>query len=442
LLLLGAIPALADGGPHQSGFQPHSGPSLSGSSGINSDACASCHRAHTAPSAYLTIGDPDLCLVCHGQSGTGATTDVMNGVQYKSGQAHSATPDQSAILGALRGGGFANARIDTANAGRLTYWRSATDKSQLGVVPVRSSGQAVTSRHMDPTSASAATAWGSGALGSAGAGSSITMECTSCHNPHGNGSYRILNPIPGDGTGPFPEATTGVTVTDLLEPGRLHNYTVIQKLSTTATFSSSGSVTAIGAESGYLLYADQIDGVYQPNVGDYFHRTVPWYGAGQDASHPLVPGVVKNRMNDAPNGHPADTDPSSTVDNSFNAQINAWCSQCHTRYLDGSASAGQDTPGSWGPEGNSSGDAIFTYRHSNTSNKPCTTCHVAHGSNAQMGGAYSSVFPYPNGTTSASSRLLKFDNRGTCQACHDPTGAVDAGTWSPTDSPVPTPVVP
>src|SRR5512141_2485518 len=74
LLLLGALPALADGGPHQSGFQPHSRPTLSGSSGINSDACAACHRAHTAPEAYLTIGDPDLCLVCHGQSGTGATT--------------------------------------------------------------------------------------------------------------------------------------------------------------------------------------------------------------------------------------------------------------------------------------------------------------------------------------------------------------------------------
>jgi cytochrome c2 len=361
----------------------------------------------------------------------------MNGVQYKSGQTHSASPDQGAILGALRGGGFANARIDTANAGRLTYWRNATDKSQLGVVPVRSSGQAVTSRHMDPTSVSAAIVWGSGALGTAGAGSSITMECTSCHNPHGNGQYRILDPKPGDGDGPFAEATADAPVRDLLEPDRLHNYTVIQQRSTTATFSTSGSVSADGAESGYLLYADQVDGVYGPAVGDYFHRNVPWYGANQDATHPLVPGIEKNRMNDAPNGHPADTDASTTVDNSFNAQINAWCSQCHTRYMDGSSGAGQDTPGSWGV---SSGDAIFNYRHSNSSNKPCTTCHVAHGSNAQMGGEYSSVFPYPDGTTSASSRLLKLDNRGTCQACHDPTGTVDAGTWSP--SAVPTPVVP
>jgi hypothetical protein len=144
-------------------------------------------------------------------------------------------------------------------------------------------------------------------------------------------------------------------------------------------------------------------------------------------------------MNDAPNGHPIDTDASTTADNSFDAQINAWCSQCHTRYLDGSSGAGQDTTGSWGVP---SGDAIFTYRHSNSSNKPCTTCHVAHGSNAQMGGQYSSNFTYPDGTPSGSSRLLKLDNRGTCQACHDPTGLAQPGDWYPSQSPVPTPIVP
>jgi predicted CXXCH cytochrome family protein len=420
LLFLGAIPALADGGPHQSGFTPHSGPSLSGSSGINADLCAGCHRAHTAQGALLLVADPDLCLVCHGETGTGATTDVMNGVQYRSGQTKSANPDQSAILGALRGGGYAKARIDTANAGRLTYNRSATETSQLGVVGVLSSSLAVTSRHLNPTGPSASIVWGSGAIDS-GAGASITMGCTSCHNPHGNGQYRILNPTPGDADGPFAEAGTDAVVTDVLEPDRTHNYTVIQKLSTTATFSATGSVTAEGAESGYLLYADQVvDGGYAPTVGDYFHRTVPWYGANQfvDVDHPAVSGIQANRMNDAPNGKPL----------TFDTQINVWCSQCHTRYLAGSGSYNTD-----------SGDDIFTYRHTNTSNKPCTTCHVAHGSNAQMTGQYTSSFPYPDGTDSASSRLLKIDNRGTCQACHDPTESVPAGTYY---GPSPSPVVP
>jgi hypothetical protein len=60
-----------------------------------------------------------------------------------------------------------------------------------------------------------------------------------------------------------------------------------------------------------------------------------------------------------------------------------------------------------------------------------------------MTGAYSSTFPYPGSTEvspnlSDSSRLLKIDNRGTCQACHDPTGTITAGTYvGPTPSPAP-----
>jgi hypothetical protein len=37
------------------------------------------------------------------------------------------------------------------------------------------------------------------------------------------------------------------------------------------------------------------------------------------------------------------------------------------------------------------------------------------------------------------SRLLKIDNRGTCSACHDPTGTTVVGTYI---GPEPTPVVP
>jgi cytochrome c551/c552 len=122
--------------------------------------------------------------------------------------------------------------------------------------------------------------------------------------------------------------------------------------------------------------------------------------------------------NDAPNG----------LASTFNTQINQWCSQCHSRYLAAS--------GAWNTD---SGDAIFKYRHTNTSNKPCTTCHVAHGSNADMSGVYSSSAEYPDGTTSPSSRLLKLDNRGTCVACHDPTETVPAGTLY---GPAPVPYVP
>ncbi|MEI7744676.1 MAG: hypothetical protein WCK58_13125, partial [Chloroflexota bacterium] len=113
------------------------------------------------------------------------------------------------------------------------------------------------------------------------------------------------------------------------------------------------------------------------------------------------------------------------VDNltSFKIEIATWCVACHTRYL-----AGGNPPAD-------SGDAVYTYRHQ-TNQTECTQCHVAHGSNAAMPGTFSGPMAYPDGsaatsyttgtppattTTYANSRLLKIDNRGTCQACHDPT---------------------
>jgi hypothetical protein len=79
------------------------------------------------------------------------------------------------------------------------------------------------------------------------------------------------------------------------------------------------------------------------------------------------------------------------------------------------------------------------YQHRIRSDRACTTCHVSHGSNAVMSGTFSSTFTYPNDVASASSRLLKIDNRGTCQACHDPTGTFPADTSVGT---APVPLVP
>ncbi|MFQ5594817.1 MAG: hypothetical protein ACE5HA_11790, partial [Anaerolineae bacterium] len=90
------------------------------------------------------------------------------------------------------------------------------------------------------------------------------------------------------------------------------------------------------------------------------------------------------------------------------------------------------------------GDPIFAYRHitegspqcnlchgvhggTQPSGGPlfdhtmrCLTCHVAHGSSATMG-TYSGAVEWPDGTAgggSSDSRLLRVDNRGTCQLCH------------------------
>ena len=409
-LFLAAIPALADGGPHVAATN-------SGSLTLTADGCAGCHRAHTAqgPMLLKSSDEEALCLACHGATGTGATANVELGVQYTA--ANDGTPTDNAVLGALRGGGFIEARIASGTAYRVAYNRySGTPPVIAGAsfrtkVSVKSTGQAVTSAHLALVGATGVTstgkAWGNGALNS-GAGPTVTMGCATCHNPHGNGNYRILNPIPNPTAtvGTFTAATTpGVVVTDAALPaaGETRNYTVIQTKGGTGTLLAS----QVAALSGYVN-----------TMGDYLHRTVPWDPQVDYVANPPT-GITAN---DAPNG----------LAGTFDGQINNWCATCHSRYL-----AVGPTPYLI-----DSGDAIFKYRHSNTSNKPCTTCHVAHGSNAQMTGDFSKVFPYPDGTTAASSRLLKIDNRGTCQACHDPTGTIAAGTVSPSGATAPAPYYP
>jgi predicted CXXCH cytochrome family protein len=391
-LFLAAVPALADGGPHVAAAN-------SGVSTLTADNCAGCHRAHTAQGALLLVApEEEICLTCHGAASTGATTDVVTGVQYVLGADGLRGTTQ---LGALRNGGFDQARIGSGNVYRIT----TTSASIRTKVPVIATPQDVTSAHIALTENGLTlpgVAWGNGAISATpDAGPAMSLSCGSCHNPHGNGQYRILNPIPGDGNGPLVEDTSANIVTDAALPpaGDTRNYTVIQR--------------PVASAGGPLLLASQVTaGAYSPLAGDYFHRGVWW---------------DTRDNNDAPNGIPAGTG------TSFNDQITQWCSSCHTRYYSTDDGTGN------------TGDAIYKYQHNTQSNRACTTCHVSHGSNASMaadpvtGTTFSQNATYPNDTVSASSRLLKIDRRGTCQACHDPTGTFPASSSS---GPVPNPLRP
>ena len=417
-LILAAIPAAADGGPHVMS-------SNNGSGGISADGCAACHRVHTSqsPTGFLLVSNEatitNYCRSCHGGTGTGASTDVDHGIQYNtSGIARGTT-----TVGALRSGGFISAYIGSDAAYRLVDNIGGVSNSKI---PVAAISAPVTSAHIaiGGVGGNGLTApnivWGNNVLGTAGAGPTLAavMDCTACHNPHGNGNYRILNGIPNAGAAQT-LASTAVNVTDATNiPSRTRNYTVIQVAGTP------------GNEATYLLYADQVLGTYDPLSGDYFHKNVP-YDASTGTTYSY----------DAPNARPNTSASSGTYSSSslsgFNVQMTAWCSQCHTRYL--AASGARST---------SSGDSIYMYRHTTAKNRVCTTCHVAHGTDAVMntdaaaGTTYSANVPWPgsNGTTVGDSRLLKVNNRGTCQLCHDPTGgsaATAAGVSPLAQGPVP-----
>lgn len=287
--------------------------------GETTDACAGCHRAHTgqAPNLLLDV-QPGLCYTCHGAGATGATTAVESGSLYD-------TVDRTTDIGALRGGGFATARINTVDASLPPSGVTNDDLSD-GTVVIGTLGTAATTQSWHTVDGAASTMWGNGAIGSGIGLTGTELRCGSCHDPHGAGTYRTLRPTPlGSG------AAAPVVVTD---EGATKNY----------------------------------------GTADYLRPLSGLSGGG-------------------------------------GANISGWCAQCHTRYLAGNS--------------DSSGDPIFNYRHEVTdAGVPvCTNCHVAHGSNAGVDGPNSAAVEWPGGATGETdlnnSRLLKMDNRGICQKCHN-----------------------
>jgi hypothetical protein len=94
----------------------------------------------------------------------------------------------------------------------------------------------------------AGTAWGGGAAGTDG--TTITLECGSCHDPHGNGNYRILRAIPTDGLLTFPGsvAVTSVTKNATLSSGTTYYYDVVT--SAAHAFKVTNPVTFYGTTGG------------------------------------------------------------------------------------------------------------------------------------------------------------------------------------------------
>jgi len=194
----GVGPATADAGPHISTAATAAGDYQL--TAVGAGRCASCHRTHTAKAAMLLkAAQPKLCYNCHGAGAPGSSTDVVNG-------------DNGSGL-ALRGGGFANALINTGAASKhmeppaTAGGRWVTSAQN---VPVLGTGTATTSRHeIDGTTSG--TMWGNGAVSAAvnTGKAGVVLECGSCHDPHGNGNYRILKPVPTDS-----DATVPVVIPD------------------------------------------------------------------------------------------------------------------------------------------------------------------------------------------------------------------------------------
>lgn len=414
LLALATTIALADNGPH-GGFT------------ANTDACAGCHRIHSAKSSDgMLLVESDiylLCTSCH--DGSGAYTNVVDGT-YASGSYAVGTANQGEANYPLFGGGFVNAKM--AHVGTLNNFYSGS---------LASASQAVTSKHK-VDGATAGTVYGAGDYNASvsidNGKANLTLECTSCHNPHGKAgktgnlttgsplaSYRLLDftPVGSDGyevsgspawwTGP---TKAGITVPDVATKYYTPNDDIA--LDPSVAFWSSrwdgtmqtpytayiqGPADMAGRTYVYKRPAATASGVYggsMTSCADLSTGTPGVYDAGVDL--PTSPVTACGAAT------------GTTFDNTGSLdELSLFCAQCHDRYA---ASSARTTD---------SGDAIFMFRHTSASGSvPCVVCHNAHGTSSVMTTslAQNATFVTPGADPTTNSYLLKMDNRALCVDCH------------------------
>ncbi len=141
----------ANGGPHNE-------------IGAETPDCASCHRINSVMGsrALLMQDTTTLCLACH-STGLGANTNVADGIyiaggdDYRYNEGLANTADGALLL-----------------AGGFVSYEGKPVSSAHGVVD---GGLLV---------------WGNGVLRGETASISRTMDCVSCHDPHGSVNYRML----------------------------------------------------------------------------------------------------------------------------------------------------------------------------------------------------------------------------------------------------------
>lgn len=391
-LALAALVALALPAVATANFGPH------GNYLLDTDACAGCHRAHTSVSsitwtnesgtersALLTTSATELwqfCYACHDATSQGADTNVQDGV-YEG----TLYGDQGAVLNS---GGFEyldNAPVTSTHVMNGASWgaygggfNGGGEVGANGQIPGADVGESVP----------------------------IKMDCGSCHDPHGSANYRILKSyVNGNAVGGY------VPSGDPTDPN------------------PDGWVQSV--EEGWPAGGFRLHTEYPDYVPSY---TTPMYAKGYD--------MLTNAENPAKG-------------------MSGWCSGCHSTYMtessvynsgDGSGLKTRhrhpmnvEMANYEGPMDLAIGaldDAGIPLAHDLGANGvianedtdwiECLTCHRAHGTAATMEGyaalgtqepatgAYSVLDTdgvARNLFVASDSALLRRDNRGVCEACHN-----------------------
>ncbi len=336
--------AKANGGPH-------------GDYTTTTDACAGCHRIHTGQTEYLLQANDEeaLCLSCHGAGATGANTNVEDGLFAAINTSSTVGMLSSTVNSPLIAGGFVNykgsAVTSKHNVGdgiTLTWGYSGT---VAGTVPTRGVAKGLKSG---------------------------TLECSSCHNPHGSTNYRLLNTSYN---------SLGTTVTKVDE-GSSKNYTKEHWAPDMGNACDTCHTAYHALRTGFT-YGYSVNTRYDPTLG--ITTTTRFAVTGTGA---------------APFSHATDRTTSKgpnleTIGFSKGDGITVALPLADKYYIT---------------------ETLFVPTATANTRIVCETCHLVHGSSAAMtgfaAGGPTGTGSIPGMTTSSDSALLRADNRGVCEACH------------------------
>ncbi len=392
---------------------------------MDTDACAGCHRAHTASSPITWVdggsdtrsallistaeSDEEFCYTCHGSAALGADTNVYDGV-FMSRDGDDGTDEvYNDNLEPLNGGGFDLAMFPTQHYPGGSTW----------------------------------VAWGAGPDGRDGVismgGEKVVISCTTCHDTHGSSNYRLLKDFVA-GIDPASGAQTSIQVGgyDLLDNP------------TPWVISTEDGYPAGGWPKGdarMTLYT-----TYRPDFTDPRYAIAP--GADTNKGISGWCAACHTQMNTkGDSGVIFDVD--GVADGDYLAEVydandgfglverHRHPTNVTMSTFDGSSPIQYEDPTTV-PVGDRILPLGNTAFADSLTNEPsdwvdCLSCHVAHGSGATMSGYASvadSTLPVPDtgtktvtidGTTVVTvgsvppdygNALLRLDDRGTCQACH------------------------
>jgi hypothetical protein len=400
----------------------------------DTDACAGCHRAHTSVStitwtdsangdnhsALLVSSATEMwqfCYACHDASNQGADTNVQTGLY-----AGTLYGENNAIL---NGGGFES--IDQTATTSSHIYKGASWGAYGG--GYFGTGKNFQAGNINAGQTGGSTVQGMGKLDNYmnGTGNAIKMDCTACHDPHGSPNYRILktvvngNPVGqyepnlADPTDPDPNGFVSSVETGWPVNGfRLHTpYPAYQPNYTTAMYAK-----------GYdMMSADKDDGTVGVNVDKGMsgwcagcHNTylgpVETQTKADGTSYESFASVYNDgARNDLALRH---KHPINVALSTYNGPDKASMIVTETTLPLAHSISEQ------GSKANESSDWI-----------ECLTCHRAHGTAADMNGYASKdggALPHDadgiarntyNADNPVPSALLRFDNRGVCERCHN-----------------------